>query len=935
MTISYTGDVANASGFGCFNKILFKWRGSVYKLIFKELLAYLSLYYIINLIYREVLVKNSECETCTKWQESREMFEALRTYCHEQLTSIPLTFVLGFYVTLIVDRWWKQYTLLPWPDSMAMLTVSFLTGKEDRQRLMRRSIVRYILLSYCMAMRTVSFRVKKRFPDLTHLVDAGYLREDELKVIYELDTKVSANKWFLPLTWACDIVTRGLSEGNIRPQTVRALMAEIVNYRNNLTEIVNYDWVSVPLVYTQVVTLAVYSYFAAALIGAQWISPAADQSYKTAYNLPIGTAGGRLDLYYPIFLTVQFIFFFGWLKVAETLINPFGEDDDDFELNRLIDRHTQVGYLIVENVDAPELLKDRYWDDCIPKEIPYTVGAEKFKKEEFQGSAECALSIKDSDKEYGYVYNIRRPTSTNPPSRNEVAPLDPVYGESFGEYGDYESVGTPMVGKRFSWIKKKMGRLDSIRSNKSISSGSTYIGHTLSKKSHHKSQLSLYEKITRKMSVFDTSKDKNESRSRKSSRQSNKEKFVHKDSLKLNTSQDLSGTENESFEKAEEELVDNDIYNDDDDRQYIIDKKFLETITENQNSPYSTQASYNTSRRMSAQSIFTDGGRRGSLAKEYGGPVLELFHEEEERVRSRTSWTTDPRNRSRGSRSGSGSLSGEEQGGSRGSWAPEELGDRIEVDGWVSKERVGRREEERRDSIISQSLSGSHRSRESGVGSMGGDTGSLDHQPSKPDKSRVEAVLGAHHPLVVKLPPSQPEPESPSPMLPKRKAVMSLDKIDSESYEISPLATSEQAVNLPARRGTPVAGLPARQGTPVAGLPARQGTPVAGLPARQGTPVTGLPANQGTPVTGLPARQGTPVDGLPARQGTPVPHVHDVAAASPLSRVPVVVAAPVPAVAPPHRSSDTIQTPAKKEEERPVVDQDIDSPFSNFGTVYV
>ena len=35
MTISYTGDVANASSFGCFNKILLKWRGSVYKLIYK------------------------------------------------------------------------------------------------------------------------------------------------------------------------------------------------------------------------------------------------------------------------------------------------------------------------------------------------------------------------------------------------------------------------------------------------------------------------------------------------------------------------------------------------------------------------------------------------------------------------------------------------------------------------------------------------------------------------------------------------------------------------------------------------------------------------------------------------------------------------------------------------------------------------------------
>jgi hypothetical protein len=49
---------------------------------------------------------------CLQWKESREAFEALRTYCKEELSSIPLTFVLGFYVSLIVNRY-TSHMLLP------------------------------------------------------------------------------------------------------------------------------------------------------------------------------------------------------------------------------------------------------------------------------------------------------------------------------------------------------------------------------------------------------------------------------------------------------------------------------------------------------------------------------------------------------------------------------------------------------------------------------------------------------------------------------------------------------------------------------------------------------------------------------------------------------------------------------------------------------
>lgn len=103
-------------------------------------------------------------------------------FCGRYGDLIPITFVLGFYVSLVVTRWWTQFETIPWPDSSAVWISTIMGDNDFRGRLMRRSIIRYINLSLILTFRLISLPVKKRFPTLQHLVDAGFLMETEKQV---------------------------------------------------------------------------------------------------------------------------------------------------------------------------------------------------------------------------------------------------------------------------------------------------------------------------------------------------------------------------------------------------------------------------------------------------------------------------------------------------------------------------------------------------------------------------------------------------------------------------------------------------------------------------------------------------------------------------------------------------------------------------------
>ncbi|XP_038650003.1 bestrophin-4 isoform X3 [Scyliorhinus canicula] len=281
----------------------------------------------------------------------------------------------GFYVTLIVNRWWNQYTNIPLPDQLMCVVSSNVHGVDERGRMLRRTLIRYANLSSVLILRSISTRVCKRFPSLEHIVEAGFMTCDERKKFESLYSDF--NKYWIPCVWFTNLAAQARKEGRIRDDVaLRLLMDELNRHRAKCSLLFHYDWISIPLVYTQVVTIAVYSFFAFCLIGRQFLEPRA------------GYEEDNIDFYVPIFTLLQFFFYAGWLKVAEQIINPFGEDDDDFETNKLIDRNLQVSFLSVDDMyqNLPPMQKDKYWNETTAQP-PYTIAtANEIHKPSFLGS---------------------------------------------------------------------------------------------------------------------------------------------------------------------------------------------------------------------------------------------------------------------------------------------------------------------------------------------------------------------------------------------------------------------------------------------------------------------------------------------------------------------------------------------------------------------
>lgn len=120
-------------------------------------------------------------------------------------------------------------------------------------RFSRRTLARYLNVTTILLTRSLSVVTKKRFPTMEHVVDAGLLTKEEL-VLYN-GVQLQYGKFWVPLVWFTKLVEQAKDEGLIHDPSgfgTKVILEELMAYRTLLGKMFMYDWVSIPISYTQV-----------------------------------------------------------------------------------------------------------------------------------------------------------------------------------------------------------------------------------------------------------------------------------------------------------------------------------------------------------------------------------------------------------------------------------------------------------------------------------------------------------------------------------------------------------------------------------------------------------------------------------------------------------------------------------------------------------
>jgi len=342
---------------------------------YKVLIPFIVAYYCLQVPYQLKVFDYCD-EKSEKSKECKERFPNLvKEFKGFEKTMVKLlVFILGFYVSQMIKRYWDQVKLLPAIEPVCNALAAFIQrdfksdGSEAEGEAaaldLRKKIARYCLLSWTMCLSHICKPLHDQFNTAQKFIDKKLITPSELKAM-KIKTGSEdgwMTQWWMPITWAICLVNPLRKQKGFQIKENKDFISNLSKFQILLAHVTEYQEVPLPLVYGQALKLAVYSWMVLSVVSSQELE---------RYDGFGDTTASTVFFNIPYFQIVQVILVYGWMSVAKILRNPFGTDKHyDMDLVTILECNIWKASVSIKNIgtalpDDDEVVRDKILDKIL------------------------------------------------------------------------------------------------------------------------------------------------------------------------------------------------------------------------------------------------------------------------------------------------------------------------------------------------------------------------------------------------------------------------------------------------------------------------------------------------------------------------------------------------------------------------------------------
>jgi hypothetical protein len=224
-----------------------------------------------------------------------------------------------------MQRWFSLVTSMPGTSKVIANFVMSIKENQKEGHQIVQQYARWVLLGWALTFRLICKPLKRVFPDLLSLENAGLLQSHER---LQLELEPASNQPLVVLQWKLTLLKFCNRDGIFMDISDYGRNQDLLmSFKKSCGDTIKFAAKNIPFALIQAVTITVYSFGLASLMARQLT----DKHTPTSFIIK----------YFPVLNTFQYFLYYLWLKFGRLAAYPFGDDENDIDIKRLFQAHIE------------------------------------------------------------------------------------------------------------------------------------------------------------------------------------------------------------------------------------------------------------------------------------------------------------------------------------------------------------------------------------------------------------------------------------------------------------------------------------------------------------------------------------------------------------------------------------------------------------------